>query len=70
VKIITTVQEFNEQSKKIANTDYFRGLPANIRSDFIHDVDRARSLEKLTLENRFIWKRAEAEIKRKETIKK
>ena len=70
MRIITTVDEFNKRSEKIANTDYFLGLPADIRSDFIHNVERARSFEKLTLENRFIWKRAEAEIKRKETIKK
>jgi hypothetical protein len=70
VRIITTVQEFNKIAEKLVKTDYFLGLPANIRSDFTHDVERARSLEKLTLENRFIWKRAEAEIKRKETVKK
>ena len=62
-------QDFNKRVEKIINTHYFLGLPSNVRSDFVYDTERARSFEKLTLENRFIWKRAEAEIKRNELVK-
>jgi hypothetical protein len=70
VRIISTEQEFNQRAKKIIDTHYFLGLPSDVRSAFVGDIERARSFEKLTMENRFIWKRAEAEIKRKEIIKK
>ncbi len=70
VRIIDMEKEFNKRAEKIVKTHYFIGLPSDIRSNFVNDLGRARSFEKLTLENRFIWKRAEAEIKREELPKK
>ena len=70
VGIIDMEQDFNKRAEKIVITHYFLGLPSDVRSNFVNDLGRARSFEKLTLENRFIWKRAEAEIKRKEIVKK